>query len=93
MKDRPELRNISEREVIKAQVRGALEDSRYRWRTLQGMTNQLQLNTGVIITALDGIDDLAVGDRNQQEVFTTRDHWRKTTPWWERILIYVVGHY
>ena len=82
--------NGSSAAQAKQLVVGALEDSRYDWRSLDGVAQQTGLTLDEIRHAIDGLQDeivrSSVPDEKGRELYTTRKHYRETHGLGSRIL-------
>ena len=69
----------------------ALEDSRYKWRTIQGIASQTNLDDKQVIEALSELRAKGVVMRSSipskdgADLFTTRDHYKTFAPISERL--------
>lgn len=69
----------------------ALEDNRYKWRTIEGITTQTELSADEVEKLLYHLIKKEVVIRSElpsvkgQELFTTRNHFKRTTPLSKRL--------
>jgi len=75
---------------LKQAVTDALEDSRYEWRTLEGIAQQTQLPLAQIREILGYLENeivrSSVPDETGRDLYTTRRHYKKTHGLGSRIL-------
>ena len=70
--------DVASVELLSA-VRSALEDERYDWRTVSGLSRQLKLTDSDILNLLQKIEDVVrSSDETGRSLFTTRSHYEKT---------------
>lgn len=67
-------------DVVKAVIQ-ALENPRFNWRTIQGISEETSLSRDVVIEALSRVAEIIVKSPGAaddgSDLFTTRDHFRK----------------
>ena len=68
----------------------ALEDKKYKWRTIRGIANQLNVTTEEIQNLLQQhsseIIKSSIPAETGEELYTTRKHYRKTTSAIDKLL-------
>ena len=76
---------------VKLQVLKALESPKYKWRTLDGVSAEASLPKGVVLDAIRDLSRKGVVVRssapseNGEALFTTRNHYRATASFSERL--------
>jgi hypothetical protein len=86
---------LSKEQQVEA-VKGALEAPDYNWRTIDGIARDTGLAPETIGDILlkdlsRVVIRLSVPDEKGRALYTTREHYRKTQPTWNRILSAVSG--
>jgi hypothetical protein len=73
---------------LKAAVVKALEDSRYDWRTLEGLVRSVGRRDAEILQILNSMPDQIVRatTADGRTVFTTRNHYEQTHGFGDRLL-------
>ncbi len=70
-------------------VRGALENPKYQWRTLEGLAQETQIPSdeiaGILAIALSS-EVVTTLDKSGKTLYTTRQHYQHTQPLWNRLL-------
>ena len=68
----------------------ALEDNRYEWRTLEGVSEQTGIPIPKILETIEGLQDIiirsSVPDPSGRDLYTTRKHFKETQGILTRIL-------
>lgn len=81
MKKRAKTQVQREREP-EQQIVGALEDSRYEWRSIEGISNQTGLSQAQVRRILEQMGNAivrsSVPDDEGRSLYTTRQHYRAT---------------
>lgn len=71
------------------QIREALEDPHYKWRTIEGIANDTGIALSTVIESLAAHDDLvfrsSIPTKEGQDLFTTKERYRKTSTVWDRL--------
>lgn len=73
-------------EQITQTVINALEDNRYKWRTIKGIVKQTNMPEEIISRAISILSESgkvvqsSVPSKDGQQLFTTRTHYRKKSP-------------
>jgi ribosomal protein S25 len=69
----------------------ALEEPKYRWRTISGISHELRIPTSVVRQVLRSLSEDGTIIRARalstkgQGLYTTRRHYKKSTPFWRRL--------
>lgn len=73
---------------LRAALVHALEDPRYDWRTVRGLTRALGLSEQDVVRTLDSMPDVVVraSTADGRTVFTTRRHYEKTHGFGDKLL-------
>jgi len=86
---------LSKEQQVEA-VKAALESPQYNWRTIDGIAQDTGLDSKTISDVL--LRDMSrvvirssVPDEKGRTLYTTREHYKKTQPAWNRILSAVSG--
>ena len=70
-------------------VKASLEKDDYKWRTIEGIAAESGLSEGVVEKILyDHIGDIvksSIPSKTGDELFTTRDHYKKKSSTWQRL--------
>lgn len=75
---------------IEQQILEALEDSRYKWRTLQGIASQVGVQEPEVLQVIsnnsDRIVQSSIPSTDGSPLFTTRQHFREMSSPFEKIV-------
>ena len=76
---------------VEERVIAALEDDRFRWRTVRGIVAQTSLSTETVLEALakltanEKVIRSLQPSRDGEDLYTTRDHYRRSASFTERL--------
>lgn len=74
---------------VKDRVRQALESPRYKWRTVEGVANELNLDPSLAEQTILETEDLARSSRQTADgksLYTTRPHFQRTASIWTKLI-------
>ena len=70
-------------------IRRALENPKYKWRTLEGIVKETAYPTITIVSSLsahaDQVIKSTIPSTDGHDLYTTRDHYREKSTIWDRI--------
>jgi hypothetical protein len=70
-------------------IRKALEDPKYKWRTIEGVVKSTGLDATTVVSSISNYQDQVVKSTvpstTGSELFTTRKHYREKSSAWEKI--------
>ena len=76
-------------------VRESLENPKYKWRTIRGVAKQLNCSQEEILKILaqykNEIIKSSIPAESGEELYTTRSHYKRTTPFFDKALSSVTG--
>jgi len=68
----------------------ALENAKYKWRTIDGVSQETGLSADKVLEALGSLSDKvvqsSVPSRDGKKLFTTREHFRKSASTFDKLL-------
>lgn len=71
-------------------IQRALENPKYKWRTIDGVANETGLDTVTIVSSLtnhsDTIIQSSIPSNTGAELYTTRDHYREKSTILSRVM-------
>ena len=71
------------------QIKAALENPKYEWRTLRGVARETSLSESELLAQFKDHEDQvirsSIPNKDGEDLFTTRDHYRKTASVWDRL--------
>jgi predicted ArsR family transcriptional regulator len=75
---------------LRKKIIGALEDSRYEWRTTEGVAKEVGITPAQVRETLEDLKEeivrSSVPDESGRDLYTTRRHYRQTHGLGSRIL-------
>jgi hypothetical protein len=70
-------------------LKTALENPKYEWRTLRGLVREAGLDESELLAEMklheDEIIRSSIPSKSGEDLFTTRDHYRKKASFWDRL--------
>jgi hypothetical protein len=70
-------------------VQSALENDRYKWRTVEGLVKETGLDAVTIVGSMSANDAVvlrsSIPDKTGRDLFTTKDHYKEKSSYWERL--------
>jgi hypothetical protein len=65
---------------LRARIITALENPKYDWRTIDGVTSEIRASKDDVLAALSAMPDVVVraADADGRSIFTTRQHYERT---------------
>jgi hypothetical protein len=71
------------------QLKTALENPKYEWRTVRGLIRETGLDESELLAEMKAhegqIIRSSIPNKRGEDLFTTRDHYRKKASIWERL--------
>ncbi len=79
-----------EKDELSKLVMKALEDEKFKWRTLKGIATQLSVNENGIEAVIEDNQDTVVQSsipsRSGKKLYSTREHYRRVSSGFDRFL-------
>ncbi|MCG7867002.1 MAG: hypothetical protein N0E59_10735 [Candidatus Thiodiazotropha taylori] len=71
-------------------IQKALENPKYKWRTVEGVAKETGLETVTVVSSLSNHNDLviqsSIPSNTGADLFTTRDHYREKSTIFSRVM-------
>lgn len=72
-----------------AAVRSALENPKYKWRTVEGISKETNLDAVAVVGSLSAnasaVVKSTIRDKDGRDLFSTKEHYREKSNIWERL--------
>jgi hypothetical protein len=69
-------------------VQTALENEKYKWRTIEGIVKETGLDAVTVVGSLSAnasvVIKSTISDKDGRDLFTTKEHYREKSSLWER---------